>query len=71
MDIQEVNVVIEKDGRVRLEVHGIKGLSCLEVTRPLEELLGGQLESREMRPEAIEETLPGTEERDDLRHGSH
>ncbi len=55
MEMQEVEIFIEKDGRVRIEVRGVKGASCLDLTKALEEVLGGQVELREMRPEAYEE----------------
>ncbi|MBI3946289.1 MAG: DUF2997 domain-containing protein [Armatimonadetes bacterium] len=54
MDLQEIEVVIEKDGRVRIQVRGVKGEACLDLTRDLEAALGGQVESREMTPEAYE-----------------
>lgn len=54
MELQEIDVYIEKDGRVRIEVRGVKGGGCLELTAPLEEALGGQVESREMTAEAYE-----------------
>jgi hypothetical protein len=54
MDLQEVEVFIEKDGRVRVEVRGVKGLSCLDVTRALEAALGGQVQDRQMTPEAYD-----------------
>jgi hypothetical protein len=54
MDIEEVQVIIEKDGRVRIEVRGVKGNACLELTQELEQALGGQIEAREMTPEALE-----------------
>jgi DUF2997 family protein len=54
MELQEIEVFIEKDGQVRIAVHGVKGMSCLEVTAALEQALGGQVESREMTPEANE-----------------
>ncbi len=54
MELQEVDIYIDKDGRVRLEVRGVKGEACLDLTRPLEEALGGQIETREMTPEAEE-----------------
>ena len=40
MELQEVDVIIEKDGQVRIEVRGVKGPSCLDLTRGLEEALG-------------------------------
>lgn len=54
MEMQEITVVIEKDGQVRVEVRGVKGASCLDVTKGLEEALGGQVEDRQMTPEAQE-----------------
>jgi hypothetical protein len=55
MEIEEIDVYIEKDGRVRVQVRGVKGDSCLALTAPLEQALGGQVESREMTSEAYEE----------------
>ena len=54
MEMQEITVVIDKDGQVRVEVRGVKGGSCLDVTKGLEEALGGQVEDRQMTPEAQE-----------------
>jgi hypothetical protein len=54
MDLQEVEVFIEKDGRVRVEVRGVKGMSCLDVTQALEAALGGQVQERQLTPEAHE-----------------
>jgi len=54
MELQEIEVFIEKDGRVLIQVRGAKGLTCLDLTRELEEALGGQIEAREMTPEAYE-----------------
>ncbi len=54
MDLEEIEVIIEKDGRVRIQVRGAKGNACLDLTQELEEALGGQVESREMTPEALE-----------------
>jgi hypothetical protein len=55
MELQEIDVFIEADGKVRIEVRGIKGGACLALTKELEEALGGQIESREMTPEAAQE----------------
>jgi hypothetical protein len=54
MELQEIEVFIEKDGQVRVEVRGVKGLACLDVTRALEAALGGQVKDRQMTPEAHE-----------------
>jgi hypothetical protein len=59
MDLQEIDVFIDPDGQVRIEVRGVKGTSCLDLTRELEEALGGQVHEREMTPEAHQaDTLP-------------
>jgi hypothetical protein len=54
MELQEIEVIIGKDGRVQLQVRGVKGLTCLDLTRELEAALGSQVEAREMTPEADE-----------------
>jgi len=54
MELEEIQVIIEKDGHVRIEVRGVKGQACLELTEELEQALGGQIETREMTPEAYE-----------------
>jgi hypothetical protein len=54
MELQEIEVFIDKDGQVRIQVRGVKGLECLDLTRELEAALGGQNEAREMTPEALE-----------------
>ncbi|MCK6628667.1 MAG: DUF2997 domain-containing protein [Anaerolineae bacterium] len=54
MDLQEIEIIIGKDGQVQLLVRGVKGLTCLELTKELEAVLGGQIKAREMTPEAQE-----------------
>jgi hypothetical protein len=64
MELEEIDVFIEKDGQVRIEVRGVKGTHCLTVTKDLEQALGGQVAKREMTPEAGEPTrLPECEQR--------
>lgn len=58
MDLQEIDVFIEPDGSVRIEVRGVKGTACLDLTRELEAALGDQVESREMTPDAYEQSTP-------------
>ena len=57
MELQEIEVFIDPDGQVRVEVRGVKGTQCLDLTRSLETALGGQVLDREMRPEAYEEEV--------------
>ena len=54
MNLEEIEIFIEKDGRVVVQVRGVKGQACLELTRELEALLGGEVELREMTAEAYE-----------------
>jgi hypothetical protein len=55
MEIQEVEVVVGKDGRVELTVRGVKGPACLDLTRALETVLGGVVLNREMTSEGLED----------------
>ncbi len=54
MEVQEIEVVIDKDGQVQLHVRGVKGQACLELTAGLENALGSQVILREMTPESLE-----------------
>jgi hypothetical protein len=54
MEMQEIEVIIDRDGTVKLEVRGVKGTSCLDLTKDLEAALGGQVEDRQMTAEAQE-----------------
>jgi hypothetical protein len=54
MEMQEIEVFIDKNGKVRIEVRGVKGGACLDITKALEEALGGAVEERLMTPEATE-----------------
>ena len=67
MELQEIDVFIEKDGQVRIEVRGVKGESCLELTAALELALGGQVESREMTAEAYEEAHDYVQDREQVK----
>lgn len=69
MDLQEIEVIIDKDGRVKLMVRGVKGLACLELTRELEAMLGGQIEAREMTPEATETVQEQSQEWQTQKNG--
>lgn len=55
MELQEIEITIGKDGKVQVQVRGVKGLKCLELTKELEEALGGEILARIMTPEAVEE----------------
>ncbi len=55
MELQEIEVKIGKDGKVEIQVRGVKGMKCLELTKELEEALGGNILARIMTPEATED----------------
>ena len=55
MELQEIEVTIGKDGHVQIQVRGVHGIKCLELTKELEEALGGEILARIMSPEALED----------------
>jgi hypothetical protein len=54
-EIQEIEVYVQPDGSVRIEVSGIKGKKCLDITKALEEALGGQVTARNHTGEFYEQ----------------
>ena len=58
MELQEIEVVIGKDGQVQIQVRGVQGVKCLELTKELEAALGGDIIARIMSPEALEQDNP-------------
>ena len=54
MELQEIDVFVEKDGQVKIEVRGVKGMSCLDLTKDLEAVLGDRVTNRELTSEADE-----------------
>lgn len=40
MELQEMEVTIDKDGRIQVNVKGVQGTGCLALTRELENALG-------------------------------
>jgi hypothetical protein len=51
MDAERIEVVIARDGMVSIEVRGTKGPGCILLTESLEQLLGGEVLERRLRPE--------------------
>lgn len=45
-ELQEIDIFVKPDGTVKVEVRGVKGQKCLELTKKIEELLGGQIIER-------------------------
>ncbi len=58
MELQEIEVIIGKDGQVQIQVRGVQGLKCLEITKPLEEALGNQIVARIMNPDVLQGDQP-------------
>ena len=47
MKLEEIEITIDPDGRIRIETSGFSGESCLKATEDLESLLGNQVVQRE------------------------
>lgn len=62
MELQEIEVIIDEDGETQIEVRGVKGKTCLDITEDLEASLGGEIENREMTPEADEQSIQTRQE---------
>ena len=56
MKVEEIEGIIGKDGKVRLQTSGFSGDSCLEATEALEALLGNGVIQRERTAEAWDKT---------------
>jgi hypothetical protein len=54
MEIEEIQVTLLPDGTVQINVQGVKGSACLEITRELEQALGGPVISRVMTEEVLD-----------------
>jgi hypothetical protein len=54
MEYQNIEIKIDSKGKVFLEVSGVSGKKCLELTKELEKSLG-EIESREFKPEFDDE----------------
>ena len=61
-EVQEVEVTIAKDGRVKLHVQGVKGKACLSITREIEQLLGDDIVDRQYTYEYDEQPQSAQQE---------
>lgn len=55
MPEQTVTYIIGKDGKITVEVNGVKGASCRELVRETVEKLGAEI-ATELKPEYFEQT---------------
>lgn len=53
-NLEEIEILIDEKGRIRISVHGIPGETCLDSTADLEKILGEKVISRKMTPEYLE-----------------
>lgn len=56
MEMQELEIVIDKEGRVQVRVQGAHGQECLGVTKNLEDAVGA-VEERIYAPEYYEQPV--------------
>ena len=61
-----IEVTISPEGKVSMHVQGAEGMACLEDTRELIALLGGEVESQELTAEAYVEV--SEQQREQLWH---
>ena len=50
-EIHEVEIIIQPDGQLKVEIQGVKGKGCLEITKEMEELLGNDIIERNFTDE--------------------
>lgn len=56
---QDIEITISASGEVSFQVKGVKGASCLDETKFLEEALGGGVIEREHTPEYYQQPEEG------------
>ena len=49
--LEEIEILIDANGKVTFQVHGVTGKACLDVTKKLEEALGNEIIKREYTDE--------------------
>ena len=62
MPEQTVTYIIGKDGKITVEVNGVKGASCRELVRETVEKLGAEI-STELKPEYFEQAEEAEQEK--------
>ena len=50
-EIHEVEIIIQPDGQLKVEIQGVKGKGCLDMTKEMEELLGNDIIERNFTDE--------------------
>jgi hypothetical protein len=60
MEMQELEITIDNEGRIQVKVTGAHGAGCLEITKNLEQA-AGDVESREFLPSYYEQPVSAQE----------
>ena len=63
MKVEQIEIIIGSDGKVRLQTSGFTGNYCLEATKEIERLLGNQILNREETGEIFQQTPVKTAEK--------
>lgn len=69
MKLEQIEVIIEPNGKIRLQTSGFSGDECLAATDEIETLLGGQIIERERTAENFEQTHGKTAEKIRIGNG--
>lgn len=48
---KQMRIVVSPGGETTIEVNGVKGQSCTELSAPFEKLFGEQVDDRTLKPE--------------------
>jgi hypothetical protein len=60
--MQEIKLIIGKDGKVNIDVAGVKGSACQDLTKSIEAALG-RTESVRKKPEFYQQQAASTNQR--------
>lgn len=63
MKVEQIEITIGSDGKVRLQTTGFSGEECLEATREIEKLLGNQILKREETSDIYQQSTVKTSEK--------
>lgn len=63
MKVEQIEIIIGSDGKVRLQTSGFTGNDCLEATKEIERLLGNQILNREETGDFFQQTPVKTAEK--------
>lgn len=56
-NLEEIEILIDEKGKIRISVNGIPAKNCLDSTAELEKMLGDKVVSRQMTPEFLEQPV--------------